>query len=175
MNFSDLPRHLTTLMETAGSMFASIDEAAWRTPYAGSSGWTRAELLGHLIDSAANNQQRIARALIEDELRFPSYAQNDMVRVQNYREAPAWLLTGLWTNLNQHLARLLRQVPPGRLETPCVIGNNPAMTLEQLALDYVAHMEHHLKQLLGKDALAYSDLAWPPPDRWHNAAQAPMR
>src|SRR5512141_946380 len=100
MNFSDFPRHLTTLTETADSMFASIDETAWRAPYAGSSGWTRAELLGHLIDSAVNHQQRIARALIEDELRFPSYAQNDMVRVQNYREASAGLLTGLWTNLN---------------------------------------------------------------------------
>ena len=49
------------------------------------------------------------------------------------------------------------------------------MTLEQLALDYVAHMEHHLRQLPGEDALAYSDLGWPPPDRWQSVAQAPMR
>ena len=83
MNFSDFPRHLTTLTETADSMFASIDEAVWRAPYVGSSGWTRSELLGHLTDSAINNQQRIARALIEEELQFPSYPQNDMVRVQN--------------------------------------------------------------------------------------------
>ena len=152
--------------------FASLSPADWQSPYPGSSAWTRGELLGHLIDSAVNNQQRFARALIEDELRFPSYAQTEMVRVQNYRGAAVDLLTDLWANLNRHIAHLLRQVPRSKLATPCVIGTNAAMSFEQLAIDYVAHLEHHLKQLAGRDAFPYSDLTWPPPDRWQTELEA---
>lgn len=168
MDFAHLAGHLEMLAEKARGVFTSLSASDWKTPYPGSSAWTRGELLGHLIDSAINNQQRFARALIEDELRFPSYPQVDMVRVQNYREAPIELLIGLWAGLNRHVARLLLQVPRGKLETACVIGDNPVMTLRQLALDYAAHLEHHLKQLVGTEALPYSDLSWPPPDRWQN-------
>jgi hypothetical protein len=166
MEFGGLSGHLGAMAKRARNLLGSISAEEWGQPYAGSSSWTRGELLGHLIDSAINNQQRFARALIEEDLRFPSYAQNEMVRVQRYREAPVGLLIDLWSNLNGYIAHLLRQVPPSKLGTRCVIGEYPEMTLAQLALDYVAHLEHHLKQLAGNDALEYSDLTWPPVDRW---------
>ncbi len=166
MNFEDLTPHIKALTESAGNILVVIPAGEWELPYAGSSAWTKSELLGHLIDSAINNQQRFARALIEDELRFPSYPQNEMVRVQRYRVAPVTLLIELWSNLNRYMAHLLLQVPPDKLATRCTIGTNLPMTLEQLAKDYVAHLEHHLKQLVGKDVLRYSDLTWPPADRW---------
>jgi hypothetical protein len=159
-------QHLDSLTQKSTAEFASIPDSEWTVRSPGSSAWTRKELLGHLIDSAVNNQLRFARALIEDEVHFPSYLQTEMVRVQNYREAPLELLTGLWTSLNRNIARLLAQIPPNKLATICVIGSNAPMTLQQLAADYVAHLEHHLKQLLGKEALPFSDVAWPPPDRW---------
>ncbi len=46
---------------------------------------------------------------------------------------------------------------------------------QQLALDYAAHLEHHLKQLVGKEALPYSDLSWPPPDRWQDEIKTTSR
>jgi len=38
------------------------------------------------------------------------------------------------------------------------------MTLADLALDYVAHLEHHLRQLLEGWPIDYSDMPWPPAD-----------
>jgi hypothetical protein len=166
---------LSALTASARNIFSRMPARDWADPYPGSSAWTRGELLGHLIDSAVNNKERFARALIQQELQFPSYAQVDMVRVQRYREAPVDLLIELWANLNHYLAHLLRQIPPAKLGTSCVIGTNPEMTLAQVALDYVAHLEHHLKQLAGRDALEYSDLAWPPPDRWQDEIKAKNR
>jgi hypothetical protein len=40
------------------------------------------------------------------------------------------------------------------------------MTLRELAFDYVAHLEHHLRQIFGAEALGYSGLPWPPEGRW---------
>jgi len=172
MDFGDLSGHLSALTESARNRLSAIPARDWEHPYPGSSSWTRGELLGHLIDSAINNQQRFVRALIEEELRFPSYAQDDMVRVQRYRQAPAGLLIELWSNLNRFIARLLLQIPPEKFGTRCVIGAYPEMRLDQLAMDYVAHLEHHLKQLAGIDALKYSDLPWPPGDRWQAESKA---
>jgi hypothetical protein len=166
MEFAGVTRHLEELTARAGAMLAAKPEAEWRARYEGSSGWTRAELLGHLIDSAINNQQRFVRALIEDELTFPSYAQEEMVRVQHYRAAAAEGLIGLWMGLNRHIAFVLVRAPAGKRETPCVIGTNAAMPLRMLVDDYVAHMEHHLRQLAGEAALPYSGLPWPPVERW---------
>jgi hypothetical protein len=172
MDLDRVAGHLDSLAIKAKDIFASMSDSDWTMPYAGSSAWTRGELLGHLIDSAINNQQRFARALIEDELHFPSYPQNEMVRVQNHRDAPVELLAGLWTYLNRYVARLLLQVPKGKRATVCVIGSNTGMTLEQLAADYLAHLEHHLKQLVGNEALPYSNLPWPPPERWREETRA---
>ncbi len=166
MDFQRLPGHLASLTESAHKIFRMMPTAEWEKPYPGSSSWTRSELLGHLIDSAINNQQRFVRAMIEEELHFPSYAQHEMVQVQCYREAPIAMLIDLWSNLNRHIAHLLRHVPPAKLGTPCMIGSYAEMRLDQLALDYLAHLEHHLKQLAGAERLALSDLPWPPSDRW---------
>jgi len=45
-------------------------------------GWSRRQLLGHLIDSASNNHQRFVRASLQDSLEFPAYDQNGWAKVQ---------------------------------------------------------------------------------------------
>ena len=45
--------------------------------------WSKREILGHLIDSAANNHQRFVRAQQSPRLEFPRYAQDDWVAVQH--------------------------------------------------------------------------------------------
>ena len=42
--------------------------------------WSKKEILGHLIDSAANNHQRFVRACHNVAANFPTYSQNDWVR-----------------------------------------------------------------------------------------------
>ena len=54
---------------------------------------------------------------------------------------------GFWAAYNRFLAHVLAAVPEDKRGTPCWIGNNPVMSLEELAADYLTHLEHHLDQI----------------------------
>lgn len=48
--------------------------------------WSPKQIIGHLIDSAANNHQRFVRAQFTDDLVFPGYEQEAWVEVQHYND-----------------------------------------------------------------------------------------
>lgn len=110
--------------------------------------WVKKEILGHLIDSAANNHQRCVRAQLTDRYVGPGYEQEAWVSVQRYRERPWAELVDLWVALNRHLAAAIETVPAAKLQTPCVIGDDEPRTLEWVMRDYLRHLKHHLAQLL---------------------------
>src|SRR5262245_37369416 len=64
--------------------------------------WTIKEVVGHLIDSAANNHQRFVRVQFVRPLAFPKYEQNDWVRSQNYNARDWQELIDLWVAYNRH-------------------------------------------------------------------------
>src|SRR5690348_7844660 len=51
-------------------------------------GWTRKEILGHLIDSALNNHQRFVRAALDGSYEGPTYAQTGWVEMHGYASMP---------------------------------------------------------------------------------------
>lgn len=120
--------------------------------------WSIKEIIGHLVDSAANNHQRFVRAETQDDLVFPGYEQEHWVRAQQYDDAPFSELLALWTSYNRHLARVMTAVPAHIRERRHTRHNlhqigwrpfaaeNPA-TLDDLMHDYVLHLEHHLTQV----------------------------
>jgi hypothetical protein len=110
-------------------------------------GWSRKQVVGHLIDSASNNHQRFVRAALQPSLEFPGYQQDDNVRVQAPQEAAWDLLVDLWVAYNRYLAHIIARVPQAKLETPCRIGAGQPVTLGFLIEDYVTHLIHHLEQL----------------------------
>jgi DinB family protein len=112
-------------------------------------GWSKKQILGHLIDSASNNHQRFVRAQLQDELVWPSYDQPGCVRVQKYQECPWSDLVQFWSAYNRFLAHVLESMPASKAGTICRIGDDAPMTLEELAQDYVRHLEHHLDQIIG--------------------------
>lgn len=124
--------------------------------------WCPKEVIGHLIDSASNNHQRFVRAQFTDDLVFPGYEQEAWVAAQRYRAAPWSDLVGLWRLFNLHLARVVEAVPASVRQQPrarhnlhelawqTVPQNQPA-TLEYFMRDYVGHLEHHLRQILGPE------------------------
>ena len=116
--------------------------------------WSAKEILGHLIDSATNNHQRFVRAQLERELVFPSYEQDRWVAVQGHAERPFAELVSLWDALNRHVAHVVARIPAEKVETPCRIGDGPAVTLEFVARDYVRHLRHHLEQVLEPEKAA---------------------
>ena len=111
--------------------------------------WSKKQVLGHLIDSVANNHQRFIRAQLGQELVFPGYEQEAWVAVQHYQDESWDALVALWQHYNQHLLHVMECVPGDRLSRRCVIGDNDPVTLEFLMKDYVVHLKHHLEQILG--------------------------
>lgn len=113
-------------------------------PWRPGAAWTRAEMLGHLIDSALNNLQRFVRLQRERELRFPGYAQDDWVALGAYRTRPWAELVEEWRLLNQHVLHVLRRLDPAALRNRWLDADHD---LAWLAVDYVRHLRHHLGQL----------------------------
>jgi hypothetical protein len=109
--------------------------------------WSVKEIVGHLIDSAANNHQRFVRAQTVDELALPNYEQDAWVRQQDYQHRPWRELIELWALYNRHLAHVIRHVPDRALMTTCRIGAGEPVTLQYVVEDYVRHLRHHLQQI----------------------------
>lgn len=156
MPYFDEARSFDTFLEIGRSLEAVVDEAeprlraipedrASKARAAGK--WSDKEILGHLIDSAANNHQRFVRAQIEALVQLPGYEQDEWVAHQQYGERPWEDLVDLWCAWNRHLAHVLTKVPESRREVPCEIGGSDAVTLSFIALDYVGNVEHHLRQI----------------------------
>jgi len=109
--------------------------------------WSVKEILGHLLDSAANNHQRFVRAQQVGELSFPAYQQNVWVESQDYQGRPWLHLVDLWVLYNHHLAHVIRRIPASAAQVICRIGSNEPVTLGFLVEDYVVHLRHHLEQI----------------------------
>jgi hypothetical protein len=142
------------------------DTAAWLTQLSESvvtwrpkpGAWSIKEIVGHLIDSAANNHQRFVRAEQQGDLVFPGYAQDEWVRIQAYDSSPWNELVSLWESYNSHLARVMNAVPVGVRHRTHERHNfhqigfrefreDAPVTLDDLMYDYVLHLEHHLSQV----------------------------
>lgn len=115
-------------------------------------GWSRKQVIAHLIDSASNNHQRFVRAAQLESLNFPGYDQEGNIRVQAPQEADWLLLVSLWAAYNRYLAHIVEHLPASKLETPCRIGSGEPVTLRFIATDYVTHLVHHLSQIGAADA-----------------------
>lgn len=100
-----------------------------------SGGWSRKQVIAHLIDSASNNHQRFVRAALQASLEFPNYDQEGNIRVQAPQEADWLLLVSLWAAYNRYLAHILAHLPASKLETPCRIGSRETVSLEFIATD----------------------------------------
>ena len=110
--------------------------------------WSKKEILGHLIDSAANNHQRFVRAACNAAATFPPYNQTDWVRIQRYNESEWVGLVALWSAYNHHLSDVIERIPDDALSAPCNIGKEEPAPLEFVIRDYLRHVRHHLNTML---------------------------
>jgi hypothetical protein len=108
--------------------------------------WSKKEILGHLIDSAANNHQRFIRLQLESEVTLPGYEQDGWVRANGYQNKPWADIITLWSAYNSHLATVIENLDPATLQH---VWHHPKADykLGFLAEDYVGHLQHHLKQI----------------------------
>ncbi len=150
---------LSRVVDRAQPALTQIQDAESARPLA-TGKWSARQVLGHLVDSASNNHARFVIAQGRADLSFSGYEQEDWVERQHYQTTPWADLVELWTALNRHLVRVmavvddeerLRERVPHTLDTMAwrpVAADHPA-TLEYLMVDYIDHLEHHLRQILG--------------------------
>jgi hypothetical protein len=112
--------------------------------------WTRKEVIGHLIDSASNNHQRFVRGQIASGQDFPGYDQERWVRIQDYRAARWADLILLWRAYNTHILHVAGCMSEEGQRATCRVGGGEEVTLADLFVDYVDHLEHHLRKMLGR-------------------------
>lgn len=154
---TDFIRELRSTVDAAATALLTVSPAACASRPAGG-GWSPKEVIGHLIDSAANNHLRFVRASRQDDLVFAGYEQDEWVAVQQYQAAPWVELVTLWRDYNRHIARLMAATPLEvrqrehrrhnlhQVAWQPVPADQPA-TLEYFMRDYVGHLQHHLRQI----------------------------
>ena len=146
-------------IESASEKLTQLEETESERPRA-EDHWSSKQIIGHLIDSAANNHARFVVGQLKDDLVFAGYDQDGWVRTNHYQER-AWPdLVQLWRSYNLHLHHLMTHADQAKLSTPCTlhtlqeiafktVPKAEPVTLEYLMKDYVDHMKHHLAQILG--------------------------
>jgi hypothetical protein len=123
-----------------------IDEAAAsKRPAPGK--WSSKEILGHLVDSAANNHQRFVRLQLSGRIDLPGYDGDGWVEVQRYQERPWHEIIDLWQMYNVQLASLIRHVDSKALRNIWHMPDGKDADLEFIMSDYVVHLRHHLEQI----------------------------
>lgn len=143
LNPRTLAANLRAALVQAGRRFAALTPETAASA-SGVDKWSPLQVVGHLCDSAMNNQQRIVRLQLAPTLELPGYEQEGWVRVQRY-EARTWAeVTGLFFALNEHLAHTVEGVEATAL-THTWMFDGEALTLGFIVEDYVAHLEHHLR------------------------------
>jgi hypothetical protein len=109
--------------------------------------WSRKEILGHLIDSASNNHQRFVRVRYLKDTNFLSYEQKEWVSIQRYNSCSWKELMDFWKSYNLHLARVIENMPIDCLQVSGTLGTYGQVTIGYIIVDYLGHMQHHLRQI----------------------------
>ena len=147
-------------IDSASRRLLQVTEAQSEQPRA-EEHWSSKQIIGHLIDSAANNHARFVLAQIKDDLVFPGYEQDQWVQVQHYQQASWPQLVELWRAYNLHILHVMSCVPQEKLMNRCIrhslhkiafetVSESDPVTLEYLMKDYVVHLKHHLSQIFGE-------------------------
>lgn len=119
-----------------------LADTPWRA-----GGWTRKQIVGHLLDSATNNRQRFVRAAIDGSYAGPTYSQDEWVNAHGYAGQSWAVLLDWWKVEHQILAAVVDRIPEERLQTSCIVGEDAPVSLRFLIEDYLCHQQGHFAQL----------------------------
>ena len=108
------------------------------------------QILGHLIDSASNNHQRMVRLQYsKDLLFFPDYRQdNDLwIDLQGYNNADWTNLIQLWKFYNLHIIQVINSVDITKLDNYWCDFEGTKVTLHEMIDGYLDHLLLHVKEI----------------------------
>jgi hypothetical protein len=140
---------LNSVYEALLALSPEIADTPWRD-----GGWTRKQVVGHMLDSAANNRQRFVRATIHGSFVGPDYAQAEWVAAHGYSGQSWTTLLDWWKVEHEILAAVVDRIPEERFDAICTVGENAPVTLRFVVEDYFRHQRWHLAQLTAPVAAA---------------------
>jgi DinB superfamily len=133
---------LNGISATLHSVAPQLADTPWRP-----GGWTRKQIVGHLLDSAANNRQRFVRAATGGTYSGPQYHQDAWVDAHGYALQSWATLLRWWETEHEILAAVVDRIPEDKLDTSCTVGEDAPVTLRFLIEDYIDHQKWHLTQI----------------------------
>lgn len=110
------------------------------------------QIVGHMVDSASNNTHRIIHLQYNmSPLIYPDYANlgnNDRwIAIQNYQNENWENLVQLWKYSNLHIAHVIDNVNPEKLNNEWISALQQRVSLEAMILDYLSHFKLHLNEI----------------------------
>jgi hypothetical protein len=143
---TNLDQHFRAELDNIHAAIIALPPQIADTPWR-DGGWTRKQIVGHLLDSATNNRQRFVRASEEGSHAGPQYGQDAWVVAHGYASQPWETLLLWWEVEHEILAAVVDNIPEERLETSYAVGDDGPVTLRFLIEDYTAHQRWHVAQL----------------------------
>jgi hypothetical protein len=140
---------LDQVVEQAVEAMKKISHKAWEDKPLPDK-WSKKEILGHLVDSARNNLQRfIEIQYMATPYQVIAYDQDQQVVANAYQKQSLDLIINMWESLNRHIGYVMRCQTPRSLELALELPDNTKTNLQWLMEDYIDHLKHHLRQILG--------------------------
>lgn len=107
--------------------------------------WSLKEIVGHLVDSAANNHHRFVRLQQGNLDGFPAYDNEAWIAAQHYNDYGWEPLVALWHLYNRLLLHVIRNMDASALDNQWRVERK-SVSLGFLVDDYFRHMRDHFAQ-----------------------------
>lgn len=107
------------------------------------------QIIGHLVDSASNNHQRIVRLQYNRNLVFPDYTQDNdrWIAIQHYQDSNWENLVQLWKFFNLHMMSVIQCVDQSALNNSWTDSKGQEVTLDAMIVGYLAHLHLHMGEI----------------------------
>ena len=111
--------------------------------------WSKKEIFGHLIDSGINNLQRFTEIQFEKKpYQIRNYNQKELIKANDYQNSNSKEIVEFWSSINHRILHLIKIQTEITLNYKIELEKDNFSDLRFLIDDYVAHLEHHLKQIM---------------------------
>jgi hypothetical protein len=148
MTFRKITEKITELTENWVPILEKLPDEVYRNKR----NWQNRsiiQVMGHMIDSASNNHQRLVRLQYNKKIVFPDYRQdNDLwIAIQDYQHANWHNTIQFWKFYNLHITHMIQSIDLNKLENYWNDFEGTKVTLEQMIESYLWHLELHLKEI----------------------------
>jgi len=110
-------------------------------------GWTAAEIVGHLCDSARYWGARMLRAVYEEMPQLNVFDENAMVQLAAWRYRPLEMLLRDFRSVSEQNVTFLRSLPATAFERAGMHAVRGRITLAEMVATESAHELGHVAQL----------------------------